>query len=541
MRFSFFHFFLISTSRAADKGLDKRTPCAFGEPLVIYRETIRTLVAATFISSLLMFAACSSSNTKNDEADGGDAPATEDVAASDGGAPQDGAPQDGAPSDGGAAPQDGSTKATKDDLTQTNGPLDGDQAATAPTDGADAKNADAKPADGAPTDAPKADDQVKGDELAKLEGDSAATNAATATAPVDAAATGDPTKTADAATPPADAAIPPADATPPADAAATPPDAATPPTVDASPSPAPIPDAAAVTEKPAKKAKSHAFVSERVPKIPANGKMVHKNLLNRFYFVRKDDNPKSISELIYGSPDRAKDLVRWNGPSWSPGRLVFYASPSNPQDSEMRSFYQERSVTPEEYTVEKGDWLSKIAAKKLGSAGSWKEIAVVNGFDKANSLEVGKRIAIYPRDLRAASGTEHVAQNDAPPPQAPPARPIPKANNGTMGQGMANTQGNPQGIPQAGQPQLNPETQPQVSQAPPPPPEEPAPKKLNKSAGPNNNLTKMIQQNLFAVAMGVLIFLLIVALLALNRRKKARLDDLSEDGFNPPTKLKRKQ
>ena len=78
------------------------------------------------------------------------------------------------------------------------------------------------------------------------------------------------------------------------------------------------------------------------------------------------------TSLVYGTPDRAKDLVRWNGgnPNWKAGRLLFYSAPKDPRDETMQSFYQERGVQPTEYQIQKGDWLSKLAKVKLGDGAS---------------------------------------------------------------------------------------------------------------------------------------------------------------------------
>jgi hypothetical protein len=280
--------------------------------------------------------------------------------------------------------------------------------------------------------------------------------------------------------------------------------------------PSPVDTVAAAEEKPAHHVKHASMGSSSVPKIPTSAKKIKGDLLNRFYFTRRGDTAASVSALIYGTPDHAKDLSKWNRGAWTPGKLVFYKSPTQSDDGQMRSFFQERNIAPEDYTVQAGDWLSKIALMKLGSKKSWKEIAVVNGLTSGNSLEVGKRIAIYPKDLSAA-GSPEVAQPEAPVAvQKPAPKPVPVAQNA--------------------QPPV--EAQP-IIPVPQPVPEEPVAKKPPQKAGAVN-VSRLVEQNLFAIAMGVLIFLLVVALLALNKRKKARLDDLAEDGFNPPTKLKRK-
>lgn len=48
----------------------------------------------------------------------------------------------------------------------------------------------------------------------------------------------------------------------------------------------------------------------------------------------------------------------------------------------------------EVYVVKAGDTLSSIAAKKLGKAGRWREIAKLNGLRDPNSLRVGQRLRL---------------------------------------------------------------------------------------------------------------------------------------------------
>ena len=197
----------------------------------------------------------------------------------------------------------------------------------------------------------------------------------------------------------------------------------------------------------------------------------------------------------------------------------------------MKSFYQENNINPDEYTVGRGDWLSKIAEKKLGSSKSWKEIAVINGMDSPDRLEVGQKIAIYPTDLKGApQQSEQLAQMDqqeqplAQPQAAAPVIPPPA---------MVDQQ------PLQPQDQLQPMDQAAAPQQPvaPPPVIEP-PKKLTKNA--NSSTSKLLEQNLFFIVIGAGILALLGALMLVNKRKKARADEFGEEGFPAPTKLKRK-
>ncbi|MFM8313849.1 MAG: LysM peptidoglycan-binding domain-containing protein, partial [Deltaproteobacteria bacterium] len=258
-------------------------------------------------------------------------------------------------------------------------------------------------------------------------------------------------------------------------------------------------------------------VTNRVPRIPAKAIKRKGAKLNRFYFVRKGDSPKKVASLIYGSPKQASKLIQWNGKNWTPGKIIYYASVQKPKDPKMDSFYKENGVAAEEYSVGSGEWLSKIAMKKLGSPKSWTEIAIINGIKKPKALEVGQKIAIYPIDL---SRTEEpaLAQNETlqktPAVEAKPIQPPPV---------------------------VEPPTQ-RVAEEPPTPI---APAKEPVKAAPTGfDAQKFIEQNAFAGLMGLAGFFLIL-LLIVKKRNKSRAnsqDDFleGEEGFQPPTKLKRK-
>jgi len=163
-----------------------------------------------------------------------------------------------------------------------------------------------------------------------------------------------------------------------------------------------------------------ASVVAKTPKIPTGVVTRKGQTLNRFYFLRSGDTPISTSQLIYGNGDRGNDLLAWNGDDWKPGKLVYFTSPENPSDTEMKSFYMERGVATEEYTVQNGDWLSKIANTAYGNSNSWKEIAVLNGMDTPDAIEPGTKISLYPAKMPERSAkTETVAK--AVPPEAVPA------------------------------------------------------------------------------------------------------------------------
>ena len=268
-------------------------------------------------------------------------------------------------------------------------------------------------------------------------------------------------------------------------------------TTESIPTAAPLEEPAALSPQ---KHQREARVSShsRVPKIPSKAVKRAGVSLNRFYFLRKGDTPKSVSTLLYGESNKALSLSKWNGKGWEAGKIVFYSSPIDARDKKMRSFYQEKNVQPDEYTIQRSDWLSKISKKNLGSAKSWKEIAVVNGLASPDSIEIGQKIAIYPKDLSSYSGQQQ-------PPQAQP-------------------------------------TDPNLEQENPVIPEQPvaqSPQKILKQQPVD--VSKLVEQNLPAVAILGLVVVLSGLYLIVRKKKTARsLDEFNDDNFAAPTKLKRK-
>lgn len=140
------------------------------------------------------------------------------------------------------------------------------------------------------------------------------------------------------------------------------------------------------------------------------------NAKNRYYVVRAGDTPEYVSMLIYKSADKAGKLVAWNGPAkdWMAGTVLFYVSPEKPQDPRMQSFYEERGLASQAITVQAGDSLPLIAERHLGSAGSAKELLLVNGLKEGDKIQPGQLLQVYPSPLLAQkteAPAEKVASN----------------------------------------------------------------------------------------------------------------------------------
>ncbi len=265
-------------------------------------------------------------------------------------------------------------------------------------------------------------------------------------------------------------------------------------------------------------------VSSRLPRIPKMAIQKGGVSLNRFYFIRKGDTAEGLATLILGSAGKAALLKKWNAGLWKPGMLLFYASVTDPSDKQMQSFYQERNVSSEPYQIGRGDWLSKIAAKRYRSPMSWKEIAVLNGIRTPDSIENGKRISLYPSDLSGYTGASQLAQKkDVPSEQPSSGQPDRQALAG------AESQPPPQAAP------LDPPAQEASPDIPPP-----SVQGNDVAAGGGTNIMGLLEQNIIFIATGAAIVLLLIALIAIKKKKaRAGAEEFGEDPMAPP-KARRK-
>ncbi len=237
----------------------------------------------------------------------------------------------------------------------------------------------------------------------------------------------------------------------------------------------------------------------RLPSIPTAAIQRKGKTLNRFYFLRKGDTAASVSDLLYGSADQQKNLRAWNGKGdWKPGKLIFYASALAPADKQMQSFYKERGIANGEYTVKRGDWLSKVATQLLGSPGSWKEIAIINGLSSADAIKKGQLLAVYPADLRG--GATAPAQDLESPTTAAAQTPPAAADS------------------------FQPDSDLQI--APPVPPGSPT-KKIAKKGGMNALL--LLEQEKITILFAFIGIVFLGALLMVNKRRKARRASVAEE------------
>lgn len=256
--------------------------------------------------------------------------------------------------------------------------------------------------------------------------------------------------------------------------------------------------------------------SSAIPTIPAEAFDQEGNLLNRFYFVRQGDTPENLAQLLLGDAGRSGSLSAWNRGRFRPGKLIYYASPIEPGDRQMRSFYQERSVPPMQITVQRGETLSVIAKRELGSFQSYKEIAVVNGMATADGLTPGQPLAVYPRDL-SAYGVNGGYGAPSEPVTPPPAMDEPIA---------------------AASPPPPVQAEAPVEFSPPPPVQQ----QVKERRLPRRNqkrgfsIGRLIQQNGFFILVGTGLIVLISALILVKRRNKQQEEYSDDDLFGDQMK-----
>jgi LysM repeat protein len=139
-----------------------------------------------------------------------------------------------------------------------------------------------------------------------------------------------------------------------------------------------------------------------VPVVAATPFQVDNFWMNAFYFVRNGDSWEKISQKLYSRPDRAGLLKNWNPQTkLVAGSIVYYNSPTRPEDSESMKIFSEDFGHPlEQVKVKTGDSLSSLALARFGSPVSWKEIAAINPqLSNPDQLEVGQVLNIQPSQI----------------------------------------------------------------------------------------------------------------------------------------------
>jgi hypothetical protein len=123
-------------------------------------------------------------------------------------------------------------------------------------------------------------------------------------------------------------------------------------------------------------------------------------LLNAAYITRPGDTFNKISERLYGSKERVRELRRAN-PSLTyirGGEIVYYNSPQRPEDEfQLKTYFEEMGLSPEIYVAKEGDNLRTVAKSLLGYARAWREVYSTNrSLDSTQALTAGTQILYWP-------------------------------------------------------------------------------------------------------------------------------------------------
>lgn len=176
---------------------------------------------------------------------------------------------------------------------------------------------------------------------------------------------------------------------------------------------------AAETAKPAAAKSSARKSSKGSSALPKDSVWKKGHTMNRFYFLRSGDTAEKMAEMIYGDKAKAEELSTWNPGTWSTGKVIVYESAVTPNDTEMKSFYEERELPSEAYTVKKGEKLAAIAQAIYGDKASVAEIAAFNGLGKNAKVAEGTVINVFPASIPALEKEETVAVTSSEKVEAP--------------------------------------------------------------------------------------------------------------------------
>lgn len=246
-----------------------------------------------------------------------------------------------------------------------------------------------------------------------------------------------------------------------------------------------------------------------------------KTLVNAVYLARKGDTVEGISQKVFGSPDRVKEICKINAYNCSRGIKVgdkyYYNSPQRPTDETVvKVFYEDAGITPQIYTAKSGDNIRKVGKELLGHERSWMELWATNDVDSKGDLEEGTQLRYWP-DSEVAPPTQAIAAADTTPPAPPPeemAPPPPSDMAPPPPPDQAMNDQMPSDLPPAPDQQAAGSIEPPPP--PPPPPMDPPPSMdAGVDAGGDPNQT-------MALGVGAILLLAAAALFISVRKKRAR-------------------
>lgn len=152
---------------------------------------------------------------------------------------------------------------------------------------------------------------------------------------------------------------------------------------------------------PEPEAESPKPVAASLKKVATQPWKVGKTLANAVYIVRDGDSVESISQKVFGSADKTKQLCRVNAFNCNRGIKVgdkmYYNSPQRPTDEAVvKTFYEDANIAPQMYTAKAGDNIRNLGKELLGHERSWMELWATNDVESKGDLEEGTQLRYWP-------------------------------------------------------------------------------------------------------------------------------------------------
>ena len=267
-----------------------------------------------------------------------------------------------------------------------------------------------------------------------------------------------------------------------------------------------------------------------------------KTLVNAIYIARKGDTPETISQKVFGTDGKVKELCHVNSYNCSRptkvGDKFYYNSPQRPNDETvMKTFYEDAGIQPQTYTAQAGDDIRKVGKELLGDSRSWMEIWATNDVESKHGLDEGTQLKYWPNsDAPAAPAlaqTEKMGEGAPPPDQeqaenTPPPPPVDQPPQVDASQAAA------EHLPANDLPPVPDQAQNQNPQAAapgtfePPPPPPPPPPDNNMAAQQQNPDAGMPgaagegQDQTMALGVGAVLLLAAAALFISIRKKRQK-------------------
>lgn len=146
--------------------------------------------------------------------------------------------------------------------------------------------------------------------------------------------------------------------------------------------------------------------------------------VNRLYVVRPGDDMSSVAQKVSGST-KTDELYNINphfmGKSLKVGDKVYYSSMKSPNDSTMKTYYEDMNIPPQYYTTRDGENIRTLSKKLLGHERSWMEVYATNAdVDSKDRLPSGLQLRYWPDGVDT-----QMAQNEEPMMAEPEVAPAP--------------------------------------------------------------------------------------------------------------------